>query len=142
MAAATSSLTSPLYTWLVAACMSVTCDQTSSTSTKLSSSSKNKFLRKSVKCCSSSSGKKNMLCGSLSSSSSSTSTIQGLMSSCLAFEPCSDFYNNTNSFLGGADNAFFGSINLSLNRKQQPQRRLNSSIRAGIITSVSTPVID
>lgn len=67
------------------------------------------------------------------------STIQGLMASCLAFEPCNEYYNSKGiSSLGFfGDNAFsslFGSKNVTLNRKQ---RRLNRAIHSGEAMAVA-----
>ncbi|GKV17978.1 hypothetical protein SLEP1_g28418 [Rubroshorea leprosula] len=133
--ASSSSLASPLCTWLVAACMSVACDKDPSRSAMLHSFSASKRLSHCAR-------RKKILaqCGSQFSnwscnrngggliSSFCGSSIQGLMSSCLAFEPCNEFYNSKGvsslGFFGdnGGLYSLFGSKNVAVKRKQ---RRLN-----------------
>lgn len=121
-----SSFTSPLCTWIVAACMSFTCgsrDPHQPTFNKRLSTRRRKL---SAKCsCELNGSLVSSFCGS---------SIQGLMSSYLAFEPCNEYYSSrgTISSLGFfADNglsSFFGSKTVTLNRKQ---RRLNRATYSG-----------
>ncbi|KAJ8767453.1 hypothetical protein K2173_017497 [Erythroxylum novogranatense] len=109
MTGPTASLSSPLCTWLVAACMSVTCAQDDSRHALPTT----KLRRWSRRRCSASSTT------AVSSSNNSVAlSIQGFTSSCLAFEPCSRYY---------ASNGLF-SRSTNLNHKQ---RRLNRSARSG-----------
>ncbi|KAI4344644.1 hypothetical protein L6164_011846 [Bauhinia variegata] len=130
---ATSSLASPFCTWLVAACMSVACDSDRSRSPsmfqyskKMSKwSSRRKFM---TKCASRSSEFNRGLISSIYGSS-----IQGLISSCLAFEPCDEYYSSKSpsSFGFFGDNGFsslFGPKTGHLNRRQ---RRLNRAAHSG-----------
>ncbi|KAL6220888.1 hypothetical protein ACLB2K_008641 [Fragaria x ananassa] len=103
---AATSVASPLCTWLVAACMSVTCDGEPSRA-KLGGGGGGR--RRLAKCSS-------RRC--LSSSSRGGSSIQGLMSSCLAFEPCDEYYSSQGlSSLGS--NGLFGSKTGSMNRSRR-----------------------
>jgi len=98
-----ASLSSPLCTWLFAACMSVTCAKESAH--PLSPPSYNSSRRRKaksaalpMKCCcssSSSSGIRGIVHSSPSNDNTnnkSTLSFKGLMSSCLADEPCSSHY--------------------------------------------------
>ncbi|GLT98824.1 hypothetical protein SLE2022_163040 [Rubroshorea leprosula] len=143
---ASSSLTSPLCTWLVAACMSATCDKDQTRSPMLNSSSVFKRLsrcarrRKVVAQC----GAQLNNGGSYSNggliSSFCGSSIQGLMSSCLAFEPCNEFYNSKGvsslGFFGDNEglSSLFGSKNVAVKRKQ---RRLNRAAYSGEAMAVA-----
>ncbi|MQM05500.1 hypothetical protein Taro_038313 [Colocasia esculenta] len=108
-----ASVASPLCTWLVAACMSVACDKERSlgapgggggggafpgTAKRLSRWARRRraALSGGYGGCSS---------GSLISTFCGSRGIQGLMSSCLAFEPCEEYYN---SWRGRP--AFFGDV--------------------------------
>ncbi|KAJ4708864.1 3-oxoacyl-[acyl-carrier-protein] synthase [Melia azedarach] len=127
-----SSFTSPLCTWIVAACMSFTCgsrDPHQPTFNKRLSTRRRKL---SAKCsCELNGSLVSSFCGS---------SIQGLMSSYLAFEPCNEYYSSrgTISSLGFfADNglsSFFGSKTVTLNRKQ---RRLNRATYSGETMAVA-----
>ncbi|GKV24694.1 hypothetical protein SLEP1_g34277 [Rubroshorea leprosula] len=143
---ASSSLTSPLCTWLVAACISATCDKDQTRSAMLNSSSAFKRLsrcarrRKVVAQC----GAQLNNGGSYSNggliSSFCGSSIQGLMSSCLAFEPCNEFYNSKGvsslGFFGDNEglSSLFGSKNVAVKRKQ---RRLNRAAYSGEAMAVA-----
>ncbi|KAK8477177.1 hypothetical protein V6N13_057972 [Hibiscus sabdariffa] len=134
---ASSSLASPLCTWLVAACMSVTCGKDQSQSSMLrssaySSSSSPKRLGRWAR-----TRRRALLsqCGGGSDSNQNGglissfcgSGIQGLMTSCLAFEPCDEYYSSKNSSLFGQNGSFsslFGSKSLPFNNNRK-QRRLN-----------------
>lgn len=140
--AISSCVTSPFCTWLVAACMSVTCDrdkhhlmspQSPVSCKRLSRWTRRRRLLSKCGAAANSQGGLSGFNGGLLSSFCG-STIQGLMASCLAFEPCNEYYNSKGiSSLGFfGDNAFsslFGSKNVTLNRKQ---RRLNRAIHSGI----------
>lgn len=125
-----SSVASPLCTWLVAACMSVTCDRDHSQSSSLLHSSKRLSRwgrrRKVLSKCSSGSAEFNR--GLISSFCGSS--IQGLMSSCLAFEPCNEYYSSKGlSSLGyNGFPSLFGSKSVSTNRRQ---RRINRVPHSG-----------
>ncbi|KAF5458697.1 hypothetical protein F2P56_022711 [Juglans regia] len=128
---AASSMTSPLCTWLVAACMSVTCGADHSTCPSMFSSSKrqSKWARSRTRVLSKCSsefqrGLISSLCGS---------SIQGLMSSCLAFEPCHEYYSSKGLSSAGFS-SLFGSNNVPLNRRQ---RRLNRAPRFGEAMAVA-----
>ncbi|XP_061996513.1 3-oxoacyl-[acyl-carrier-protein] synthase II, chloroplastic-like [Rosa rugosa] len=112
MAAATSAA-SPLCTWLVAACMSVTCD--GDYSARPSRAKLGGGRRRRLAKCS----------GSYCLSSRGGSSIQGLMTSCLAFEPCDEYYSSQGlSSLGSNGlSSLFGSKTGSLNRSR---RRFNA----------------
>ncbi|CAK7352346.1 unnamed protein product [Dovyalis caffra] len=101
------SLSSPLCTWLVAACMSVTCAKESKHAlSPPSSAASNRTRRRkaaaaaaALKCNSNNNNNSSSISGILSSNTSlfsgggeGGSSLQGLMSSCLAFEPCSHYY--------------------------------------------------
>ncbi|KAE8664352.1 synthase I [Hibiscus syriacus] len=130
---ASSSLASPLCMWLVAACMSVTCGKDQSQSSMLrSSASSSKRLghwartrRRALlsQCGGGSDSNQN---GGLISSLCGFG-IQGLMTSCLAFEPCDEYYSSKNSGLFGQNgslSSLFGSKNVPFNNNRK-QRRLN-----------------
>ncbi|TQD93698.1 hypothetical protein C1H46_020702 [Malus baccata] len=118
---AASSVASPLCTWLVAACMSVTCDRDCSPRASMLSSS-----RRRPKCAGR--GRLPSKCSSFSGefqkgliSAFSGSSIQGLMSSCLAFEPCDEYYCSKGlSSLGCSGlSSLFGSKSGASNRRQR-----------------------
>ncbi|KAK1551057.1 hypothetical protein Q3G72_029432 [Acer saccharum] len=129
--ASSASFTSPLCTWLVAACMSFTCErdpqQLPVRRPCHSSSNRLSRRRKIVSKCCGGGGQLN-LNGSLVSSFCGSS-IQGLMSSCLAFEPCNEYYSSKGSisslgfFSDNALSSFFGSKNVTFNRKQRRLHR-------------------
>ncbi|PIA43105.1 hypothetical protein AQUCO_02000506v1 [Aquilegia coerulea] len=126
------SVTSPLCTWLVAACMSVPSEKdnlfkvSSSSSSMFQShkSSRHVRRRKIVSTCNSNSGLISAFCGS---------SFQGLMASCLAFEPCEEYYSSkgfSSSLMSFGENGFslFGSkSDKMINRKQ---RRINRATNA------------
>uniref|UniRef100_A0A7N2MU81 beta-ketoacyl-[acyl-carrier-protein] synthase I n=1 Tax=Quercus lobata TaxID=97700 RepID=A0A7N2MU81_QUELO len=136
--AAASSVTSPLCTWLVAACMSVTCGGDQSTCPSMlgsSSYSRNKRLfgskwgrRKRVflsKCSSELQSQRDLissLCGS---------SFQGLMTSCLAFEPCNQYYASNASF-----SSLFGSSNVRVPSNRR-HTRFNRAVRSGEAMAVA-----
>ena len=128
---AASSVASPLCTWLVAAaCMSVTCDGDHSTSLSLTHSPRrvSKWARRrkvSAQCSSRSSEFKRGLVPSFCGSS-----IHGLMSSCLAFEPCNEYYNSNglSSFGSNGFSLLFRSRSVVTNRRQ---RRINRAAHSG-----------
>ncbi|XP_077230279.1 3-oxoacyl-[acyl-carrier-protein] synthase II, chloroplastic-like isoform X1 [Tasmannia lanceolata] len=127
---AVSSIASPLCTWLVAACMSVTCENEYSLrasgfpySKRLSSwARKRRVLLKGV----SEDFPKGLI------SSFCGSSIHGLMSSCLAFEPCDEYYSSkgssySSSFFGENGFSLFGSKTAPTRR----QRRIDRAAEAG-----------
>ncbi|KAG2717876.1 hypothetical protein I3760_03G194600 [Carya illinoinensis] len=126
-----SCVTSPLCTWLIAACMSVTCgaDHFACPSMFGPSKRQSKWARgrrRVLSKCSSEprTGLISSVCGS---------SIHGLMSSCLAFEPCHEYYSSKGlSSLGFY--SLFGSKNVHLNRRQ---RRLNRPPHSGEAMAVA-----
>ncbi|XP_022750011.1 3-oxoacyl-[acyl-carrier-protein] synthase II, chloroplastic-like isoform X2 [Durio zibethinus] len=138
---ASSSLVSPLCTWLVAACMSVTCGKDHSQSPMLHSSvssSSSKRLGRRAR-----NRRRALLsqfCGGSTSSRDGSlvslfcgSNIQGLMTSCLAFEPCNDYYSSKNgSFFGqnGNFSSFFGSKNISFDNNRKHRRLNRGAVRS------------
>ncbi|GMI97865.1 ARABIDOPSIS BETA-KETOACYL-ACP SYNTHETASE 2, BETA-KETOACYL-ACP SYNTHETASE 2 [Hibiscus trionum] len=144
---ASSSLATPLCTWLVAACMSVTCGKDQSQSSMLrSSASSSKRLgrwartrrRALLSQCGGGGSESNQNGGLISSFCGSG--IQGLMASCLAFEPCNEYYSSKNSSLFGQNGSFsslFGSKNVIFNNNRK-QRRLNrAAARSGEAMAVA-----
>ncbi|XP_061951305.1 3-oxoacyl-[acyl-carrier-protein] synthase II, chloroplastic-like isoform X2 [Populus nigra] len=117
-----ASLSSPLCTWLLAACMSVTCAKESAH--PLSPPSYNSSRRRKAKaaalpmkccCCSSIRGIVHSSPSNDNTNNKSTLSFKGLMSSCLADEPCSRYYAS-----GGllrrrlnSEHALFLSLNIS-----------------------------
>lgn len=118
---------SMVCTWLVAACMSVACEKDQST--MLQPLRRTRFARKrriSAKC--SAAAGFDFRSRSLMSYGSS---FQGLMSSCLAFEPCDQYCNSP---------SFFGSMTAPVNRTR---RRINQVARSGEVMAVAVqPSID
>ncbi|XP_058108746.1 3-oxoacyl-[acyl-carrier-protein] synthase II, chloroplastic-like [Magnolia sinica] len=113
-----SSLASPLCTWLVAACMSVACEKEKPSMRASSAFLSSKRLSRGAR------RRKGLDCPERPASALSGSSIHGLMSSCLAFEPCEEYYS---SFFG--ENVF-----LSFGSKVGPtrrQRRMNRDAAAG-----------
>ncbi|CAN1291076.1 3-oxoacyl-[acyl-carrier-protein] synthase II, chloroplastic [Linum perenne] len=115
--AGSTSFSSPLCTWLVAACMSVTCDKDHRTNSHAfhSSSSTSKLTTTTT----TTSRRRKLLSKSTSHSlprrfvsSICGSSFQDLMNSCLAFEPCSHYYTSNGVFRSR-----------SINRKQRRIRR-------------------
>ncbi|WCJ42840.1 3-oxoacyl-[acyl-carrier-protein] synthase 2 [Euphorbia peplus] len=112
------SAASPLCTWLVAACMSVTCSkENSTTSHAFPSSSLSRRRRRALL----SSTTATASC--TASAPTQGSSFQGFMSSCLAFEPCSHYYSS---------NGLFRSANLNRTR-----RRLNRPSFSGEVVAVA-----
>ncbi|CAN1291078.1 3-oxoacyl-[acyl-carrier-protein] synthase II, chloroplastic [Linum perenne] len=123
--AGSTSFSSPLCTWLVAACMSVTCDKDHRTNSHAfhSSSSTSKLTTTTT-----TTSRRRKLLSKCNASSSSVATshslprrfvssicgssFQDLMNSCLAFEPCSHYYTSNGVFRSR-----------SINRKQRRIRR-------------------
>ncbi|XVE70748.1 hypothetical protein DITRI_Ditri10aG0095900 [Diplodiscus trichospermus] len=140
---ASSSFASPLCTWLVAACMSVTCGKDQSRSSMLHSSPSPPFSSKRLgrwarnrrkallsQCCGGSTTNRD---GRLISSFCGSS-IQGLMTSCLAFGPCNDYYSSKNGSLfgqNGSFSSFFGSNNVPFNNNRKHRRLNRGVVRSG-----------
>ncbi|XP_074269302.1 3-oxoacyl-[acyl-carrier-protein] synthase II, chloroplastic isoform X2 [Silene latifolia] len=146
---ATYTVASPLCTWFVAACI---CSSTNTSNNNNNnggkhrhSSSSSSFPRSKKKRSYSSSSmefKCNSTRNGVSSINGGSSSIHGLMSSCLAFEPCNEFYNNRNcnhndhnndnavlGFLGDYGfSSFFGSKFGHISRKH---RRSNRALHSG-----------
>ncbi|KAK1287479.1 hypothetical protein QJS10_CPB19g01959 [Acorus calamus] len=130
----TTSVASPLCTWLVAACMSVTCDKERS----LSFSGGGGAATDGVRRMSRSMRRRRMAAmggreasGGGLMSALYGSGIHGLMSSCLAFEPCKEYYSSIggSALFGGGENlfAFFGSgFEDSRRRRRRPSNRATS----------------
>ncbi|KAF5726103.1 3-oxoacyl- acyl-carrier-protein synthase II [Tripterygium wilfordii] len=126
-----ASFSSPLCTWLVAACMSASCggkDYSVNPQAFHSSSSRvGRWARK-----------RRLLarCGSeLKSCSSLGSSLHELMSSCLAFEPCSEYYSSNGfSSLGNGFSSLFGSKSVPMNRRQ---RRFSRASHSGEVLAVA-----
>ncbi|KAK4775400.1 hypothetical protein SAY86_010335 [Trapa natans] len=135
---AASSVASPLCTWLVAACMSASFQDSHSMSPPDSSLSPSKRLSRRLR------RKILTQCGGGSSSnrfsSLSRSSFQGLVSSYLGYlEPCSEYYSfkglTSLGFFG--DNGFtslFGSRTLRTNRRQRMLNRVAHSGEAMAVT--------
>ncbi|KAH9804777.1 3-oxoacyl-(acyl-carrier-protein) synthase II [Citrus sinensis] len=146
--ASSCSFTSPLCTWLVAACMSFTCGSRDPhqppsvlrryTNNKREGLSAARRRKLSAKC----GVGGEVVNGSLVSSfSGSSHSIQSLMASCLPFEPCNEYYSSVSSLGFFGDNgfsSFFGSNNstATLNRRQR-RLRLNRVTRSGEAMAVA-----
>ncbi|CAK9150094.1 unnamed protein product [Ilex paraguariensis] len=131
----TSSVASPLCTWLVAACMSVACEKDHfSKSASLSQFSKRPSRcprRKKLVTQSGNTGAVNNLSGCLLPSFCGLG-IQNVMSSYLAFEPCEEYYSSeglSSSLAFFGDNGFslFGSKTVPLSRRQKRMNRVAHS---------------
>ncbi|XP_030530473.1 3-oxoacyl-[acyl-carrier-protein] synthase II, chloroplastic-like isoform X2 [Rhodamnia argentea] len=118
---AASMAASPLCTWLLAACTSVSFENELKTDPFQCSRRLPKRLKRKVlsTCCSDTSNALSPISGLLSSFCGSS--VQGLMSSCLAFEPCSDSYRCNGL------SSLFGSRNVGINRKQKRTNRARNS---------------
>ncbi|XP_010273891.1 PREDICTED: 3-oxoacyl-[acyl-carrier-protein] synthase II, chloroplastic-like isoform X2 [Nelumbo nucifera] len=135
---AASSVASPLCTWLVAACMSVAYEKEYSLKPSSFQSSKRlsrwAMRRKLVSKCSAGG---HDFPGNLISAFCGSS-IQGLMSSCLAFEPCEEYYSSKGlsslAFFGDNGFSLFGSRNGPMTRRQ---RRMNRSAHSGKTMAVA-----
>lgn len=135
---------SVVCSWLVAACMSIACERDAGAVSKQSTmlhfspskrlSSRSRRRRVLSKCGGSDFSK------SLISSFLCESTFQGLMNSCLTFEPC-DAYNNSkgiwsSDFFG--DNGFtylFGSRNVPVRRRKT--KMMNRGVHSGDVMAVA-----
>lgn len=122
---AASSFASPLCTWLVAACMSVTCEKDHPLRSTMFQTPKrlSRWAKRRLQY--SNSGVDYFSSGWISSFYGSS--IHNLMSSCLAFEPC-EVYSSSKGLSSSL--AFFGDNGFSLFRsKSSPlnhrQRRIN-----------------
>ncbi|KAH9804778.1 3-oxoacyl-(acyl-carrier-protein) synthase II [Citrus sinensis] len=149
--ASSCSFTSPLCTWLVAACMSFTCGSRDPhqppsvlrryTNNKREGLSAARRRKLSAKC----GVGGEVVNGSLVSSfSGSSHSIQSLMASCLPFEPCNEYYSSVSSLGFFGDNgfsSFFGSNNstATLNRRQR-RLRLNRVTRSGNLSISFVPI--
>ncbi|GAB2291557.1 Protein TRANSPORT INHIBITOR RESPONSE 1 [Dionaea muscipula] len=115
----------PLCTWLVAACMSVGCERDQKGCSMPGSTRSKRWARKMRAGVAErlnvnaqmSKGFISSICGS---------SIQGLMSSCLAFEPCNEFYSSR----GQSSYPFFGDCGLSsfFGIGSKPQKRVNRDL--------------
>ncbi|KAJ8428260.1 hypothetical protein Cgig2_006831 [Carnegiea gigantea] len=133
------TMATPLCTWLVAACMSVGCSRREKCSSSSLCSSNNRWARKrratavGTQC-------NALISASKGSISSYRSSIHGLMTSCLAFEPCDEYYNNKGlplslSLFGDCGlSSFFESKSGHLTRKQ---RRFNRALHSGRAMAVA-----
>ncbi|OVA08036.1 Beta-ketoacyl synthase [Macleaya cordata] len=136
---AASSMASPLCTWLVAACMSVSCDENSVKSSMFQPQKRlNRWARRKrvlSKC--SGGGREEFRNGLVSAFCGSS--FQGLMSSCLAFEPCEEYYSSkgmSSSLTLFGDNGFslFGSKTGTIGVRQ---KRINRAAYAGKAMAVA-----
>ena len=124
--AAASSVTSPLCTWLGAACMSVTCGGDQSTymhSTKRLFGGKWGRRKKRVflsKCSSELQSQRDLI------SSVCGSSFQGLTTSCRAFEPCNQYYYASNASFS----SLFGSSNVRAPSNRR-HTRFNRTVHSG-----------
>ncbi|RWR76197.1 3-oxoacyl-acyl-carrier-protein synthase II, chloroplastic-like protein isoform X1 [Cinnamomum micranthum f. kanehirae] len=108
-----SSVASPLCTWLVAACMSVACEKDSSMRISGFAPSKrwSKWVRRQRVVLKG--GREDFPKGLISAFCGAS--IQGLMSSCLAFEPCEEYYSSKGLSLSPSSlSSFFGESGFSL----------------------------
>ncbi|KAK1263103.1 hypothetical protein QJS04_geneDACA013558 [Acorus gramineus] len=130
----TTSVASPLCTWLVAACMSVTCDKERSLSFSGGGGAATDGVRRMSRSMRrrrvAAMGGREASGGGLMSALYG-SGIQGLMSSCLAFEPCKEYYSSIggSALFGGGENlfAFFGSgFEDSRRRRRRPSNGATS----------------
>ncbi|XP_044464695.1 3-oxoacyl-[acyl-carrier-protein] synthase II, chloroplastic-like [Mangifera indica] len=133
--ASSASFTSPLCTWLVAACMSFTCQKDPHQPTLLlphpSGDRRLGRRRKVLSKCSGAAGfnRISSFCGS---------SIQGLITS---LEPCNEYYSSKSAlsslplFPDNAFSSFFGSNSVTLNRSQRRLARTRS--RSGEAMSVA-----
>ncbi|XP_031260259.1 3-oxoacyl-[acyl-carrier-protein] synthase II, chloroplastic-like isoform X1 [Pistacia vera] len=139
--ASSSSFTSPLCTWLVAACMSFSCDREPHQPSMLlhPHHSGNKRLGRRRKVLSKCSGAAQFN-RSLSISSFCGSSIHGLITS---LEPCNEYYSSKSAlsslplFADNALSSFFGSNSVTLNRNQRRLARSRSRSRSGEAMSVA-----
>ncbi|KAK4539051.1 hypothetical protein RGQ29_032016 [Quercus rubra] len=130
--AAASSVTSPLCTWLGAACMSVTCGGDQSTymhSTKRLFGGKWGRRKKRVflpKCSSELQSQRDLI------SSVCGSSFQGLTTSCRAFEPCNQYYYASNASFS----SLFGSSNVRVPSNRR-HTRFNRAVHSGEAMAVA-----
>ncbi|KAL5572313.1 hypothetical protein UlMin_021910 [Ulmus minor] len=133
---ASSTVASPLCTWLVAACMSVSCEKEASVGSSSFRASKrmNRLARRGKILAKCGSGRVELNRGSISSFCGSS--IQGLMSSYLPFEPCNEYYSSKGlSSLGGNGlYSLFGSKIVAPNRRQ---RRFNQFANPGETVAIA-----
>ncbi|XP_039027822.1 3-oxoacyl-[acyl-carrier-protein] synthase II, chloroplastic-like [Hibiscus syriacus] len=132
---ASSSIKSPLCTWLVAPCVSGKDQSRSplfdlsgsvSSSNKLGRGARNRRKALLSKCCGGSVTNKDV--GLISSFIGST--IQGLMISCLVFEPCNEYYSSKNGGFFG-QNRSFSSRNVPFNNSRKPRRINRGAAHSG-----------
>lgn len=136
---AASSLSPPLCTWLVAACMSVTCERDNyscpsfinSSKRRRKSARRRKFRSKcSIGTVEFNSGLISSFCGS---------SIQSLMSSCLAFEPCEEYFSSKVLSSLGYDGfpALLGSKSVCTNPRKS---HINQVVHSGVFTTYNPSV--
>uniref|UniRef100_A0A8F9R5F1 beta-ketoacyl-[acyl-carrier-protein] synthase I n=1 Tax=Delphinium elatum TaxID=46247 RepID=A0A8F9R5F1_9MAGN len=117
------SVASPLCTWLVAACMSAPSEKDS-----LSVFQSRKSGRRKVRSACrrrSNGGVVSAFCGP---------GVQGLMSCCLGFEPCEEYWSSKGLLFGEHGFSLFGSRACKMNRQQ---RRSNLAANAGKAMAVA-----
>ncbi|KAG1366411.1 3-oxoacyl-[acyl-carrier-protein] synthase II, chloroplastic [Cocos nucifera] len=125
-----ATVASPLCTWLVAPCMTVACDKERSLGPR-SVSPRRRWREASLSGGGGRGSPRRLIsafCGA---------GIQGLMSSCLAFEPCAEFYSSRNgsAFFGGNGFSLFGPQNAATTRRQR--RAAHSSASSGKVMSIA-----
>ncbi|KAK6911831.1 Beta-ketoacyl synthase, N-terminal [Dillenia turbinata] len=139
---APSSVASPLCTWLVAACMSVACEKESSLKSSLTSSQRSLSKwggrrKKLVSKCIVGGGFGNVDLSKGLISSFYGSSIHSLLTSCLAFEPCEEYYSSKGlssllAIFGENGYSIFGSKPIS-----RKQRRMNRAAHSGKTMAVA-----
>ncbi|XP_010939869.2 3-oxoacyl-[acyl-carrier-protein] synthase II, chloroplastic isoform X1 [Elaeis guineensis] len=127
-----AAVASPLCTWLVAACMTVACDKEWPLGPG-SASPRRRWRRASL------SGGVGRASPRRLISAFCGAGIQGLMSSCLAFEPCAEFYSSRNgsAFFGGDGFSLLGRQNAETTRRQRRGARSSPSSVAGKVMSIA-----
>ncbi|XP_030538491.1 3-oxoacyl-[acyl-carrier-protein] synthase II, chloroplastic-like isoform X2 [Rhodamnia argentea] len=123
---AAPAVASPLCTWLVAACMSVSCEADGA-------------AKRSTSCGLSRRRRRRLPVSKCGGGGAGSASSFGLVTSCLAFEPCGEFYSSrAASSLGFfGENGFaslFGSRSRPMNRRQ---RRLNRASGSGEVMAVA-----
>ncbi|XP_068662002.1 3-oxoacyl-[acyl-carrier-protein] synthase II, chloroplastic-like isoform X1 [Aristolochia californica] len=133
---AAPSVASPLCTWLVAACMSVACEQETSPRISLFSSSKRLSSWARRRRVVAKVGRESFATGLISSFCGSK--FQGLMNSCMALEPCEAYHSSSkwsSSSLLFGENGF--SLFGSMMGFTQRQDRVNPAAASGKAMAVA-----
>ncbi|XP_058079849.1 3-oxoacyl-[acyl-carrier-protein] synthase II, chloroplastic-like [Magnolia sinica] len=119
-----SCVASPLCTWLVAACMSVACEKDLSIRQSSAFPYSERLSRRARR------KKRADRCPRDLMSTFCGSSLQGLMSSCLAFEPCEEYYSSKGSSLfGEVGFSLFGS-KVGTTRRERRMNRVGAAGKA------------